>query len=607
MSGGPNESFGWINGDVPIFARMMQPEAGTAHPDLGVVVVPGFGYVELVAREGWVVVANRLVAEGFPTILFDLPNTGSSCDIPVGTDGNPGPWVDSWITALGDTIRALGTRNVVLVGARLGALVASAAMHRSDIDAQVASLVLWSPTPSGRQFKRELTLLAGSAPGHVDGDGVTFGGFVHPSGLLNELGAHSLQPVDARGRQLLVIEDAQRPEPTKALSAFASLGWKIETVRSVETRAWLDASAELAVPPVNDVAALVDNVRRVAASLADDSPRVVPATGGVSAVGLCTTSVLNERSESVGAPRLAATVHQARGENVSSCGVLLLNSGVERAWGPGRAWVDAARKWAASGITVARVEHASTGDSGTWPSQRRNDVYGTRGPEDIALAVDLLISPGRGRAVSGGIGVEPEVEQPIKPGRGRAVSGGIGVEPEVEQPMRPGIDRVVAVGLCSSSFSLLQAGPHEKIATAIVINPQLFRIGTPPGVIEEATNHVRYWIARADHFIGLRRTTKALKRLAGRRHPAFDWIEAFVDSPTKLVLVFGTGDRGLRFLQREDPRQLAALQRAGVELMIIDGLDHALHSTQHRAQVMVSIDETVTRVCDREVAAGATS
>ncbi len=559
-STGSFDSFGWISGDFPLFTRLALPVDDTARRDLGVVVVPGFGYVELVARDGWVSIAHRLAAEGFPTLLFDLPGTGASGDIPPCPTGNPRLWMETWVAAVGDAIRALGTQKVVLVGSRLGALVASAAMQQHDIDAQTESMVFWSPTPSGRQFKRELTLLAGTAPGHVDAEGVAFGGFVHPTGLLNEISALSLQPVASRGRQLLVIEDAQRPEPTKALSAFEANGWNISTVRSGETRAWLDASAELAVPPSGDATALLQHLRSVA-----DAMKTVTLTDRPSAYlasQLCATSTLNEHVEIVGPPRLAATIHLGRGGSISSSGLLLLNSGVERAWGPGRAWVDAARKWAADGTTVARVEHSSTGDSGTWPGQARNDVYGSRGPNDIELAVEVLRSAG--------------------------------------------VDRTVAVGLCSSSFSLLQNGPDPRIAAAVVINPQLFRIGTPPGVVEEATNHVKYWIARVDQVIGLRRTVKAAKRLIGRRHPSFDWIEAFVGSPTKLVLVFGSGDRGLRFLQREDPRKLASLQRAGVELIVIDGLDHALHSPPHRAQVMACIDDVMTRVVAHPVAPSAT-
>ncbi len=547
MTGFPIDSLGWIDTETPLFTRRIQPKKNAVRHDLGVVVVPGFGYVELVARDGWVFMAHLLADAGFPTILLDLPGTGSSGDIPSDSS-----WIKSWVGAVRHAVCAVETSKVVLIGARVGALVASAALQQADIDEQVESLVLWSPTPSGRQFKRELSLLAASPPGSVQPDGVTFGGFLHSAALLDELGTLTLRPMSARGRTMMIIEDSQRPEPTKAVAVFEDLGWSVKTVRSSETRAWLDASAELATPPSADGQLLVGHLQSVAASM---SQFMTPTASGdiASHHGANSTIGLSEEVQALGPPGLAAVFHHPPTQPDAALGVMLLNSGVERAWGPGRAWVDAARRWSAAGITVARIEHASTGDSGTWPGQERHDVYGSHGSVDIALGLEAMASRGA--------------------------------------------DRVVAAGLCSSAFTLLQAGPDQRMAVAVAINPQLYRIGTAAGVIEEETNHVRYWIARVDQVIGLRRTLNAVKRLLGRYHPAFEWIEAFVGSSTRLVLVFGSDDRGLRFLQREGAGKLASLQRAGVELVVIDGLDHALHSGVHRAQVMAVLDRLLADVC----------
>ncbi len=80
--------------------------------------------------------------------------------------------------------------------------------------------------------------------------------------------------------------------------------------------------------------------------------------------------------------------------------------------------------------------------------------------------VEQPINSGRGRVVNGGIGVEPEVEQPINSGRGRVVNGGIGVEPEVEQPINSGRGRVVrlAMELPAQTWTTrtLGAGPLYK-------------------------------------------------------------------------------------------------------------------------------------------------
>ncbi len=99
---------------------------------------------------------DLLAAQGFPTLRFDYPGTGDSCD-PEFEGGHWAVWQRS-IDQAADWLRATtGARRIVLCGFRIGAtLAALAAARRGD----VAGLVLIEPVLEGRSYVRQLALEA---------------------------------------------------------------------------------------------------------------------------------------------------------------------------------------------------------------------------------------------------------------------------------------------------------------------------------------------------------------------------------------------------------------------------------------------------------------
>jgi hypothetical protein len=432
----------------------------------------------------------------------------------------------------------------VLVGARLGALVAALAAEHPALAPRTAGLVLWSPFLSGRRFRRELGLLASAPPATNDADGVTFGGFLYPTALLDELGKAELKPGPDRPRRLVLLDDPTR-RAGALYDAFTAAKWDCTMIDAHDTRAWIDESSELATPPADSIAALTAELERWAAEATSGDPaNNHQHTDNQSR--LVEENSLGERALRLEDGVLAALHHHPR-TTPTGTGVLLLNSGVERGVGPGGAWVEAARSWATEGLHVLRLDHASTGDSGTRPGQQPHDVYGASLPLDVNAGAAYL--------------------------------------------RNAGCTRVVAVGICASAYSLLERGPGA-VDHAVVINPQLYRIGMPAGVVEEATNHTKYRLAQIDRRLGIRRKVKRVKALLGHRHPAFAWLTAFTAGPTKLTVVFGSDDRGLQFLQREGSERLDSIAQSGVELAIIEGLNHALHDRLGRDQVL----ELITKI-----------
>jgi hypothetical protein len=546
----------WIPSSASLASYWCEPKVRT---HLTVVVVPGFGYTEMVTRFGWTQFAQQCANQSIPAVLFDYPSTGNSADDACSGE----PDIEVWTQALRDVIRCIGGP-VVLVGLRLGATLAAVSTRIREIDEAVCGLVLWAPVVSGRKFRRELTLLASAAPNTSDEAGLSFGGFAYPAALLEQIAGLELGTVaPGKQRPLLIVDDARRPIRDDTARELHEVGWDITRKSCPETTAWVDQSSELSEVPERTFAAIVTWMSQQGTLSVIPTPKPMCTNESIS---LC--NGVREKFRLVGPPQLSVIEHvpDVRRSDVA---VIMFNSGVERAVGPGRAWVMAARRWAEQGSVVLRVDHSSTGDSGCWPDQARNDVYGEHGVSDIAMMV--------------------------------------------EHAAALGCRQVVLIGMCSSAYSVLEFGPHPAVKHVLAINPQLYRIGTPPGPIEETTNHAKHRLALIDSKLGLRQKANAVKSMAGLRHRSYEWLQAFAGSPTDLVLLFGETDRGLRFLEREDAREFHRLQnqkatiedrssgervspkgRASIEVHRFVGLDHALHSVQGRAAVMSALDRYVS-------------
>jgi pimeloyl-ACP methyl ester carboxylesterase len=549
----------WIQcGTHSIASTWFRPTPGAAHRGVTIVVVPGYGYSELAARYGWWRFADVCAAAGFTTVMFDQLGTGNSDTSEVSAT------LDQWVDGVHAVVATVGTP-VVLVGARLGATVALAAQRTLRSQDDIRSTVLWAPILSGRRFVRELTVLASTSARKTETGALCFGGFDYPTSLLEsiksfegDVGGNIANDVDLREPlatpRMMVLDDPTRPlqgiVKQNLIRSFAA-----EIIEAPETSKWLDDSSEASAVPMAAIESIVEWLVGQH-SVTSSEPLQTPSTSDTAGVNGTTESF-----ERVGVPRLATVIHRPVLRRFETA-VILFNSGVERALGPGGEWVSAARRWCEDGFVVLRVDQSSTGDSGQWPNQPRSYVYGPHGDDDLQLALDVAL--------------------------------------------REGCDEAIVVGICSSAFSVLQVGPNARVRAIAAINPQLYRIGTPPGVVEEATNVTKYRLAKIDRQFGIRKKAHRLKALVGRHHPAFRWLEKYRNSGTAVTLMFGEGDRGIRFLERENEMYLNELQSNGtIRLVRFPGLDHALHDVHHRGAVLAELDRMVrdfSKASDRQLA-----
>jgi len=427
------------SGREPLFAVFhgARPEAASS---IAALICPPFGWEEVCSyrsRREW---ADSLAGAGHPVLRIDLPGAGDSG----GSPRHPG-LLDAWgeaISASAAWLRAAsGCERVVAVGIGLGGLLACG---EAAAGAPIDDLVLWGVPAKGRTLARELrafTLLNpdGALPGDADpppDDGsLETGGFVLTAETIAALGTVDLTKLDlpdGAGRRVLMLEregievDARLRGHLEASGADVSVsagpGYGAMMAHPQEARAprevfetvegWLaavprpsGAPARVPAPPVASAAELTADGKRVR----ETAVEITQPFGRMSGV-------------------LTEPLDAAPGE---ICAVLF-NAGALRRIGPGRMWVEIARRWAGRGVPTLRIDLEGIGDAD--------------GQEAIYADVAALYVP-------------ELVEQ------ARAALG------ELHRRDLP--ERLVLCGLCSGAYWAFQAALSEdRVQTAFLVNPR---------------------------------------------------------------------------------------------------------------------------------------
>lgn len=119
----------------------------------GAVLCPPLGQEALVSHRSLRILSERLAQAGLDVLRFDYYGTGDSAGD--NRAGSPDRWTND-VRAAVDKLRELaGVRQVVLVGLRVGALLAAAAEARS-----ISKLILWDPLLRGREYLDEIEPVA---------------------------------------------------------------------------------------------------------------------------------------------------------------------------------------------------------------------------------------------------------------------------------------------------------------------------------------------------------------------------------------------------------------------------------------------------------------
>jgi alpha-beta hydrolase superfamily lysophospholipase len=427
---------------VPIyFGSADRPLFGVYHPS----AVAGAGRIAVVlcnpvgddfvrAHRALRHLAEALSAAGFPVLRFDFDGTGDS----FGDERDP----DRVATWLGDVRRAVGElrarsgiKPVALVGLKLGGtLAALAAAELDDVDA----LVLWGAHETGGAFVTEATKAhkihtmlepKSFSGGPATTEGREALGFLLTTRTIDELGALDLLAVKrSPARRTLVVDTANLTSANALANHLRSLG-SLVTARHMPGQKFL-----IARPQDSEVPQVI--IDAIVTWLGEDLPAVSAGPSvHASAIPPAESVTLRERAATFGGARRLfgiLTAPPPERKRLDLPAIIMLNAGAVHRVGTHRLYVTMARRWAALGFHVLRVDLSGIGDSPAAEGCPENLTYPRDSLGDVHAAMDFL-----------------------------------------SETLR--IDRFVLTGLCSGGDITFQIGFRSpRVVGAIMINPRTF-------------------------------------------------------------------------------------------------------------------------------------
>lgn len=581
------------SGAEPLYGCYHVPPTSVAR-DVAVLMCSPFGYDEMASYRSRRVWAQCLATAGYPTLRFDLPGTGDSG----GATDAPGLF-EAWNTALIEAAAWLRSmtesRRIVAVGIGLGGLLA---LRAATLGASIDDLALWGTSARGKAVVRELRTFgaleaaARTAAEQVlartpadsperpplEGGAIEAGGFTLTADAVRALEGLDLTTdvlPDAGARRILLLERDGITVDSRLRHWLGASGAHVD-VDGGEGYGAMTGQAHEARAPTR----VID---RVTKWLGEDAAASEP-------LERPSSSRLTERDPGVelemGEERLREEPFSVELSDGSLQGVLtrplhrpatdlcviFANVGALRRSGPGRMWVDAARRWAGRGVTCLRLDVPGVGDA-AGDASRYGDLNGLYAPE-LASHVHQAVSELFARGVA---------------------------------------RRFVIVGLCSGAYWAFHCALQDsRVGTVVMINPAALVWDPMLGPARQARKFLKLrrpsqWRRIAQGAVGKEAMVHALgglvktiartpftlpARLAGRWRAQVadgDEIDHALDRlrerGQRAVLVFcSVGEPLLEELRRR--RGLAWRERwSNVELELIPGFDHLLRpqSMQHAA------------------------
>jgi dienelactone hydrolase len=382
--------------------------------------------------------AENLAEAGFAVLRFDFDGTGDSA----GDERDPDR-VATWRADISQAAAELRSRSGVqalaLVGLKLGAtLAALAAADLGGVDA----LVLWGAHESGKAYVSEATkahrMHTMLEPGSFSGGPPSTEGQEALGFLLTQPTIDALSGVDlfttqrSPARRALVVDTANLSSANALAAHLTALGGQVTTLHMPGQKFLITRPQDSEVPQtIIDavVGWLGEESPAVDCGASGGSPSAAPGGASAEAPGL------GERAVTFGGERRLfgiLTSPPASAKRADLPAIIMLNAGSIHRIGAHRLYVPMARRWAALGFHVLRVDLSGIGDSPVGAGQPENLTYPRDRGQDVQAAMDFL-------------------SESLK------------------------IDKFVLTGLCSGGDITFEIGFRSpKVAGAIMINPRTF-------------------------------------------------------------------------------------------------------------------------------------
>jgi pimeloyl-ACP methyl ester carboxylesterase len=360
--------------------------------------VPPFGREDICAHRTLRHLAEDAACAGFIALRFDLDGTGDSA----GDDTDPDR-IESWVASIQDAcelVRGNGTRQLVMIGVRLGAtLAALAAQRRGD----VATLVAFNAVVSGKTYLRELRALQMAmnlqpSPTPCKEDGQETNGFLLNAQACEVLKRLDLAALPIPAPSVWLLERDDMPAREEWAGHLRASGCDVVSRRIPGYVHMMDS------PHANRVAsAFIDACIECAQSVMTGSDaHAIPAISGLRR--RIELTIGDDRiTEQVVAPAGMFGILAGPSRDLAKHAVLMLNAGAIRHIGSNRMDVPLARQLAAAGLAVLRADLPGIGDSPARPGQPENIVYAPHGVSDVVALTAWLRERGMDQVTIGGM------------------------------------------------------------------------------------------------------------------------------------------------------------------------------------------------------------
>lgn len=550
---------------------------GWLHPGAskrGVIVCGAHGFEDLCSRSSMRLLAEEISARGCPVLRFDWRGTADS-----EGDGEAPHRVATWLGNIGEAARTLvdrtGVEEIVLIGLRLGALLALEAAR----DILPVRLVLLAPPASGRALKRELEVMSRifqGKPGAAEDagfDGVSAAGFRISRATLDDLAlVGSRRFSGAQNCRTLIM--TQTADSSPLVDKLRELGADVVS-EPFEGYAEMMCDPTAALPPA---AAL----KRIADFAVEGAERgVSTATDSDADAAVIAAADWREEAAMFGPDRRLVGVFCAppRGAQDKKA-VVFLNSGGVYHIGWARMFVDMARRLAASGVASLRMDMGGVGDSLSPSGPDRAPLYDRGLTRDVEAAIDWLEARG--------------------------------------------FSEVSLFGACSGAYQAFHAAIEDKRVTKLaLVNQPCFVYGPTYAMQIEAWRRTKaadiamklssaenggeaephgaravlFKLAKKLVKAGLVQATDAtfaIRRRVPALNPVERWFGELKSRGAEVLLVYSENDPGLAELERHlGDRGRAETPLPGVRRAMIRQADHELTAQSARDALGAAIGEFV--------------
>ena len=603
-----------MSGQAIFFGPESEPLFGWLHGldnmqhDVGIVLCSPWGREEVSAHHSLRQWALRLAQAGWPCIRFDYAGEGDSSGDSL-SHGGLDAWVQSVTLAVDELKQRAGVSQVCLMGIRVGAAAAAlASQGRSD----VLGLIAVAPVVKGRGFVRELTALHAASnrrPEHkAPADVFQSGGYAMSMPARDQLSAMDISQLPLMpAAHVLVLDRDDMPAnqawvkslqeagaDVRQQSLGGYVGMMADPHHAVAPQAMIEASLTWLDEVIRPVSKAVIPSRQLADAVAQAGLHQAKIT-----VEGMPGSVVREQAFVVpGVPAFGILTTNVSDAVRSGHAVLLLNAGSTRRIGPSRIAVWKARRWAAQGHVVLRMDLAGVGDSDVREGRPLNMSYPHEAMLDVRAAFDYLSEVVGAKHVHA-CGLCSGAYHALKAARDGLPFTSItlinplvyfnaeGLSLDDAQILTPQKVHSAAASYKASAGSLDKWLKLFKgqVKVDVLIKVFMKRLGMAAGVKVRDLARVLHWPLKDDLGTELRRLN------THGMHVQF---------------VFAQGDPGLIMLREGAGNMLGTLQRKGLlSVRVFDQADHVFTDIGLRRDMLSHLDHLVndlTSACRREKA-----